>query len=54
MRLRPMAALLALALVACGDDLSETKPPEHGADRSLSRAAPEAEGKARFAVTPVQ
>lgn len=30
--------LLALALGACGDDLTETKPPEHGGDRSLSRA----------------
>ena len=30
--------LLALALAACGDDLTETKPPEHGGDRTLSRA----------------
>ncbi|BDG71271.1 hypothetical protein [Roseomonas fluvialis] len=30
--------LLALILGACGDDLTETKPPEHGGDRSLSRA----------------
>jgi hypothetical protein len=30
--------LLAMALGACGDDLTETKPPEHDGSRSLSRA----------------
>jgi hypothetical protein len=39
MRLRPLAAaLLALGLLACGDDLAEAKPPEHDGTRSLSRA----------------
>jgi hypothetical protein len=39
MRARPLAALLlAGALLGCGDDLTETKPPEHGGDRQLSRA----------------
>jgi predicted outer membrane protein len=38
MRFRPAAAvLLALVFAACGEDLTETKPPEHGGDRSLSR-----------------
>jgi hypothetical protein len=36
---RPLAAaLLGLALIACGDDMAETKPPEHDGTRSLSRA----------------
>ncbi len=39
MRLRPAAAVMvALALIACGDDLTETRPPEHGGDRALTRA----------------
>lgn len=39
MRFRPAAAVfVALGLLACGDDLTETKPPEHSGDRSLSRA----------------
>jgi hypothetical protein len=38
MRLRPAFALLALTLLACGDDLTETRPPEHAGDRTLSRA----------------
>jgi hypothetical protein len=35
---RPLAALLALGLLACGDDLTEARPPEHDGSRSLSRA----------------
>jgi len=39
MRRLPFAAILAVAaLVACGEDFTETKPPEHDGSRTLSQA----------------